>query len=445
MSLPIVCIVGRPNVGKSTLFNRILQRRLAVVDPTPGVTRDRHYATAEWANRHFVLIDTGGLVMNSGVQVQQEITAQAELAIAESDLVLFVLDGLTPPHSDDQTIMRQLLRSGKPAVVAVNKIDSEPRDLNIYDFTRLGPIEPFGISALSGRAVGDLLELIVARLPSVDPDGEDRAESEAPPIHLAIVGRPNVGKSSLVNQLVGEARMIVSPSPGTTRDAIDTSLDFEGQPFVLIDTAGLRKKARVQDQLEFYTALRSIRAIQRADVVCVLLDAAQELGVQDFKIAEAAVEAGAGLFFGVNKWDLIEKDTATAGAYAIDLRDRALTFAWAPVLFLSALTGQRAGRALAMAQTIAAERRKRIPTPLINDTVLADIGAKPPPAIQGRFIQINYITQSPETPPTFVAFCNHPELIAEPYQRFVTNRLRERFGFVGVPIRLRFRKKGKRG
>ncbi|MEW5702773.1 MAG: ribosome biogenesis GTPase Der [Candidatus Zixiibacteriota bacterium] len=439
MSLPIVCIIGRPNVGKSTLFNRILRRRQAVVDPTPGVTRDRHYAVAEWAGRSFALVDTGGLILQSDEEMTRAIADQARLAIEEADLVLLILDGTVTVHPDDAAIARLVLRSGKPSVMAINKIDDERRDADVYEFARLGPIEPIGISAMNGRAIGDLLDLVITALPPMP----EPMEAPDAPIHLAIVGRPNVGKSSLVNRLLGASRMIVSPVPGTTRDAVDTALESDGRQFVLIDTGGLRKAARVTDQIEFYTALRSIRAIQRADVVCVLLDASQELSVQDLRIATMAADSGCGVFFGVNKWDLIEKDTDTAGAYAKDLQARAQTFGWVPVLFLSALTGQRAARTLEFAATIAAERLRHIPTPELNQTVLADITAKPPPAVKGRFIKIHYVTQAPEPPPTFVIFGNHPELIGAPYERYVINRLRERYGFAGVPIRLRWRKRGR--
>ena len=442
MSLPIVCIIGRPNVGKSTLFNRILKRRLAVVDPTPGVTRDRHYAIAEWAGRSFALVDTGGLIIQSEEEMQRHITAQAHLAIHEADVVIFLVDAVAGVQPEDQEIARLLLRSGKPAILAVNKVDDAGRDHDIYEFSRLGPFDPIGVSALVGRASGDLLDRIVKATDALTTAGTD-AEDDERPIHLAIVGRPNVGKSSLVNRLLGDARMIVTPIAGTTRDSVDTPLTYEGRSFVLIDTAGLRKPARVRDQVEFYTALRSVKAIHRADVVCVLLDASQELSTQDFKIAEIAVEAGKGLFFAVNKWDLVEKDTDTAGTFVKNLQSRVRTLAWSPMVFLSALTGQRATKTLPMAETIAAERRRRIVTSELNETIMSEINAKPPPAIKGRFIRIKYVAQAEGLPPTFVFFCNHPNLIGESYVRFVTNRLRDRYGFAGVPLRVWFRKKSK--
>jgi GTP-binding protein len=441
MRLPIVSIIGRPNVGKSTLFNRILKRRQAVVDPTSGVTRDRHDATAEWAGYSFILIDTGGLIFQSEEEMQRHITAQSELAIEQSDLVLFLVDGQTGVHPEEAAIANLIRKSKipgtstqKPVVLAVNKIDGSAEDPDVYEFLRLGIPEPIGISALAGRMIGDLLDRVVAQIPPVQAE-----ETES--LHLAIVGRPNVGKLSLVNQLLGEPRMIVSPIPGTTRDAIDTTLEFEGRSYTLIDTAGLRKPARVKEQIEFYTALRSVGAINRSNVVCVLLDASQDLSVQDFKIAEAAADAGKGLLFVVNKWDLIEKETNTAGAYVKDLEQAARTFAWVPVVFISALTGQRAAKILSMAAAVADQRTRRISTQELRRTILADIKYKPPPAANGKFVSINFVTQAEGIPPTFVFFSNYPELIGETYVRFITNRLREQFGFEGVPLRILLRQK----
>ncbi len=441
-SLPLVCIIGRPNVGKSTLFNRLVGKRLAVVDPTSGVTRDRLYAEAEWGNRRFALVDTGGLVYQGEDLMEREIRIQSEIAIEEADVVILVLDGRATLHADDEAIARSLWRSNKPAVVAVNKLDSERAQSDAYEFTRIGPVEPLGISALHGLAVTTLLDRVVSLLPEpAEPGPEDERES----IGLAIVGRPNVGKSSLVNRLLGEERMIVSPIAGTTRDSVDSILDVGDTRFVLIDTAGLRRASRVHEDLEFYTALRSVRAIQRADVVCVMLDADTPLGAQDFKIAETAAESGKAIFFAINKWDLIEKDEKTAGIFVRDLQARGYAFSWAPILFLSALSGQRAVKTLDMARSVLEESRKRIPTNELNETILQDIRDKPPPAIQGKFIKINYVTQAEAQPPTFIIFCNHPELISEPYSRFVIKRIRERYGFSGAPVRIWWRRKGKKG
>ena len=441
MPSPIVCIIGRPNVGKSTLFNRIFGRRLAVVDPTPGVTRDRLYAETECNGKRFAIVDTGGLVMQSEDELQREITSQAQIAIEEADAIIFLVDGKVGIHKDDEAIARSLLRSGKPALLVVNKIDGVKQDADVYVYSRLGPLEPLGISALHGRATSELMDRLVAILPPPTEPDEDEAEDS---VLLAIVGRPNVGKSSLVNRLLGEERMIVSPKAGTTRDSVDTKCDYDGTRFTLIDTAGLRRASRVHESLEFYTTLRSIKAVQRADVVCVLIDASQQLGTQDFKIAETAMDAGKALFFVINKWDLVEKDESTAGTYVHDMRIRAQSFAWAPVVFISALTGQRAVKILDMARDVLSESRKRIPTAELNDTILQDMQDKPPPAIRGTHIKIKYITQTEATPPTFVVFCSHPKLIAESYQRFVVNRIRERYGFTGAPIRLWWRSKGKK-
>lgn len=441
MRLPIVSIVGRPNVGKSTLFNRILKRRQAVVDPTSGVTRDRHDATAEWTGHSFILIDTGGLIFQSDEEMQRSITLQSELAIEKSDLVLFLVDAQTGIHPEDAAIAGLIRRSKipgtnkpKPVVLAVNKVDEGTEEPSVFDFLGLGIPDPIGISARGGRMIGDLLDMVVARIPPVQAE-------ESQSLHLAIVGRPNVGKSSLINQLLGEPRMIVSPIPGTTRDAIDTRLEFEGQSFTLIDTAGLRKPARVKEQIEYYTALRTVGAINRADVVCVLLDASQELSVQDFKIAESAAEAGKGLLFAVNKWDLIEKETNTAGTYVNDLHDAAKTFSWVPLIFISALTGQRAAKVLTMAASVDTQRKRRISTQELRRTVLEDIKYKPPPAAKGKFVSINFITQAEGIPPTFVFFSNYPQLVGETYIRFMTNRLREHFTFEGVPLRIILRPK----
>ncbi len=434
MTLPIVSIIGRPNVGKSTLFNRILKRRQAVVSPTSGVTRDRHDAVANWAGQSFILIDTGGLVLQSEEEMQRHVTAQSRLAIEQSDLVLFLVDGQTGVHPEDATIATIIRKRQKPVVLAVNKIDEHGDELNLYEFTRLGIPDPVGVAALGGRMIGDLLDRVVARIPPA-------ASVTSASLQLAIVGRPNVGKSSLVNTLLGEPRMIVSSVPGTTRDAIDTSLKFEGRDYTLIDTAGLRKAARVKDQIEFYTALRTVGAINRADIVCVLLDASQDLSVQDFKIAETAAESGKGLMFAVNKWDLIEKDTGTSGAYVKDLHESARSFSWAPAAFISALTGQRASKILGMAADIYDARAKRIPTAKLIQTVLEDIKRKPPPAAKGKFVNINFVTQAEGIPPTFIFFSNYPKLVGETYQRFIINRLRDHFGFEGVPIRIHLRQK----
>jgi len=434
MALATVAIIGRPNVGKSTLFNRILRRRIAVTDPEPGVTRDRNYAVAEWGGRSFLLVDTGGLVPESEDALQQKITAQSELAVEEADRVVFLVDCRAGIHPLDEELTGLLLKSGRPVILAANKADDDRGDLEAAEFANLGLGEPMAISAIAGRRVGDLLDWVIKDLPEAKAAAADE-------IAVAVVGRPNVGKSSFVNKLLGVDRHIVSPTPGTTRDAVDSRMKAFGKTLVLIDTAGLRRKARVKDNIEFYTTLRAVKSIYRADVVCLLFDASIPLATQDFKIAEHAAEAGKALVFLINKWDVIEKDETTAGEYVHRLEQKAKNFAFVPMVFISALTGQRVNKVLEYVLKVDTELRKRIKTQVLSETIMADVRALPPPAVKGKYIKIPYVTQAEEPPPTFVFFCNYPKLIREPYMRYLQNRLRERFGFEGAPIRIRFRKK----
>lgn len=436
MALATVAIIGRPNVGKSTLFNRILRRRLAVTDPAPGVTRDRNYAIAEWGGRSFLLVDTGGLVPQSDDEIQRRITTQSELAVAEADRVVFLVDCQTGIHPTDEELAELLLKSGRPVLVAANKADGDAGDLDAAEFANLGLGEPLAISATAGRRIGDLLDWMITDLP-------ETALTVTDEIAVAVIGRPNVGKSSFVNRLLDTDRHIVSPIPGTTRDSVDSRLNAFGKTLVFIDTAGLRRKAKIKENIEFYTTLRTVKSIHRADVVCLLFDASTPLAVQDFKIAEHAAESGKGLIFLVNKWDLIEKDQSTAGDYVRRLEQKAKTFAYVPIVFVSALTGQRVQKVIKFILDVAGERTKRIRTQELAATIMADIHALPPPAVKGKYIKIPFVTQAEKPPPTFVFFCNHPNLIREPYERYLKNRLRERFGFTGVPIRVRFRKKSK--
>jgi GTP-binding protein len=436
MALATIAIIGRPNVGKSTLFNRILRRQLAVTDPTPGVTRDRNYAVAEWGGRSFLLVDTGGLVPQSDDEMQKHITAQSELAIAEADRIVFLVDCQIGIHPTDEELAAMLQKSGRKVLVAANKADGDAGDLDAAEFANLGLGEPLAVSATAGRRIGDLLDWIIDGLP-------ESILAPADEIAVAVIGRPNVGKSSFVNKLLDTDRHIVTDIPGTTRDSVDSRIKAFGKTFVFIDTAGLRRKARIRENIEFYTTLRTIKSINRADVVCLLFDASLPPAVQDFKIAEYAAESGKGLVFLVNKWDLVEKDEATAGQYVHWLEQKARTFAYVPVVFISALTGQRVHKVFDFIQTVAAERTKHIKTQELTETIMADIQALPPPAVKGKYIKIPYVAQAENPPPTFVFFCNYPKLIREPYERYITNRLRERFGFIGVPIRVRFRKKGK--
>jgi len=436
MSLATIAIIGRPNVGKSTLFNRILRRRLAVTDPTPGVTRDRNYAVAEWGGRSFLLVDTGGLVPQSDDELQRQISAQSELAIAEADKVVFLVDCRTGIHPTDEELAILLAKSGRPVLVVANKADNDSVDLDAAEFANLGLGEPLAVSATVSRRIGDLLDWVIRDLP-------ETAMKSADEISVAVVGRPNVGKSSFVNKLLDTDRHIVSPVPGTTRDAVDSRINAFGKTFVFIDTAGLRRKAKILENIEFYTALRTVKSIHRADVVCLLFDAAVPPAAQDFKIAEYAADAGKGLIFLVNKWDLIEKDEATAGEYVHVLERLAQSFAYVPIVFISSLTGQRVRKVFDFILTVAGERAKYIKTQELAETIIVDIQNLPPPAVKGKYIKIPFVTQAEAPPPTFVFFCNYPDLIRKPYERYLVNRLRERFGFTGVPIRVRFRKKGK--
>ncbi len=434
MRLPTVAIIGRPNVGKSTLFNRILRRRLAVTDPAPGVTRDRNYAVADWGGRNFLLVDTGGLIPQSDDDLQRRITAQSELAINEADKIIFMVDCKSGVQPVDEDLANRLHRTTRPVCLVVNKADKDADELDAAEFANLGLGVVLPISAINGRNVGDLLDWVVTDLPS----GEEIKEDE---IAVAVVGRPNVGKSSFVNRLLKSERHIVSEIPGTTRDSVDSRFKAFGKTLVFIDTAGLRRKAKIRENLEFYTALRTAKSIHRAEVVCLLFDATLPPAAQDFKIAEYAAEAGKGLLFVVNKWDLLEKDEHTAGGYIHHLEKKVKTFAYVPLHFISSLTGQRVQKTLELILTVAAERRKWIRTQELTETILMDIRQHPPPAVKGKYIKIKYVAQAENPPPTFVFFCNYPQLIREPYQRFLVNRLRERFGFSGVPIRIRFRRK----
>ena len=436
-SLPVVAVVGRPNVGKSTFFNRVLGRREAIVEDIPGVTRDRHFAPAEWAGRHFYIVDTGGLETESDEPMAAAVRRQVMAAIDESDVIVFVVDGKTGPHPVDYRIAEILRRSNRPVVLVVNKLDRLPQELGHHDFWALGLGEPLPVSAISGRGSGDVLDAIVALLPE---SAEEAAEEEA--LYVAVIGKPNVGKSSFINRLLGEERMVVTDVAGTTRDSVDTPLRYHGRTLVFIDTAGLRRQSRIDERLEYYSALRTERAIQRADVCLLLIDATEEVHVQDLKIAEKAWDAGCGLIIVANKWDLVEKDEKTAAAYERYLRERAPSLRWVPVLFTSALTGQRVHRALDLVLEVAAERSRRISTHEVNEVVRELVERRPPPQYRGQHVKIYYATQAETAPPTFVLFTNYPKGIDDAYTRYLHNAFRERWGFLGSPIRIRY--KGRR-
>jgi GTP-binding protein len=432
----LVAIVGRPNVGKSTLFNRIIEERHAIVEGQPGVTRDRLYAKAEWAGKHFQIVDTGGIVPRSEDVFDKAIREQAMLAIEEADVIVFAVDGrdgVTPVDTDIAKILRS---SSKPVVLVVNKCDNAKADLNAAEFYSLGLGEPFAISALNGRSTGDFLDAVVA-------DIEDNTDAEDTRLKIAIVGRPNVGKSSLTNALLGKDRMVVTPIAGTTRDAIDSVLTYYGEQIVLIDTAGLRRRSNISESIELYSTMRTARAIDRSDVTIVVVDATQGLEAQDKRIISDAEVARKGLIIALNKWDLIEKDTKTADAFIRKIKEELPTLDYVPIITISALTKQRITKVIEMAKEIQARRCVRIPTHELNEELIAMLERTPPPSVKGRDLRINYVTQVKTEPPLFAFFLNFPELLPDAYKRFIERQLRKLHDFEGVPISFVFRKKSR--
>ncbi len=437
MPLPVIAIVGRPNVGKSTLFNRIIGSRKAVTAAESGVTRDRHIAEAEWAGRAFLVMDTGGWVPSSDDIFEEAIREQVEFALDECDLVLFVGDAQTGPTDVDTDIARILQRGKKPLIFAVNKVDSPKQEAETSGFYSLGLGEFFACSAVGGRGVAEVLDKIIEQLPPVGA-GE---ELTRPRPRIAIVGRPNVGKSSLVNALLGKPERVVTPIPGTTRDSLDSVLTYYGQKITLIDTAGLRRRTKIKEAVEFFCTLRSQRAIRECDVSVVMVDAAQGVVAQDIEILDQAAQLGKGLILAVNKWDLIEKDERTADRLTRELRQRLATYDYLPMLFVSALERMRIHRLLEVAMRIFEERQKRIATPELNRFLSKIMKDRPPPSLKGKDTRQFYLTQVETEPPTFIFFSHHPNLVYEPYKRFLERRLRESYGFEGVPLRLKFQKK----
>ena len=437
MSKPTVAIVGRPNVGKSTLFNRILGGRPAIVSDRPGTTRDRHFGDADWQGRRFWLVDTGGLVPESSDSMDRAIRQQVEFALAESDVVLFLVDGKEGVQPVDQAIAERLRRAGSPVVLAVNKLDDLERSTAQLDFYELGFGDPIGVSAAIGKGSGDLLDAVVALLPPYDP-----AESEDT-IGVAVVGRPNAGKSSLVNKLLGEERHVVAPEAGTTRDAIDSLLRYQGKNLNFIDTAGLRRKAKVQDDLEFYSTLRTERAVERAEVCVLVVDATLGLHNQDLRIATEAWDRGCGLVIAVNKWDLVEeKDANTAHRGQEELIAKAPFLRHVPFLYLSALTGQRARKVLDHILEVADAREQRIPTAEVNRVLTSLLERSAPPQKPGEEVKLLYASQIGTAPPTFAIVSNRPHDVPESYQRYLSNGFREVWPFPGSPLRLKFTSRG---
>ncbi len=433
MSKPVVALVGRPNVGKSTLFNRLIEEPLAIVEDVPGTTRDRIYADAEWGGITFIFIDTGGLLPESPDNLASSVRQQVAIAIAESDVIIFLVDVKEGPTAVDMEIAQLLRRSSKPVILAVNKADNEIRRQEAVEFYELGLGDPIPLSALHGTGTGDLLDAILKVVPS------ETRDEPAEGTRIAIVGRPNVGKSSLLNAILGKERMIVSEKPGTTRDAVDSLIEWDGEPVILIDTAGIRRRGRVAPGIEKYSVIRAVRAIQRADVALLLLDAAEGVTEQDAHIAGYVVEEGKGLVIVVNKWDLVEKDTHTMQQYTLDIR-RALKFvAYSPVVFVSAISGQRVKKVIDVALVVQEARSTRMPTGELNRVISEAVAKHAPPSKRGKRLRIYYGTQVGVAPPTFVFFVNDPELVHFSYQRYLENQLRGAFGFEGSSLRMAFR------
>jgi GTPase len=432
----IVAIVGRPNVGKSTFFNRLVEQRQAIMDDMPGVTRDRHYGYAEWIGKFFTVIDTGGYVTGSDDKFESQIRKQVELALEECSAVIFMVDckdGLTGYDKEFANIIR---RSKKPVFIAANKADTPSKAAQATEFYELGMGEVFPVSAENGSGTGELLDALVTVFPS---EGVEDPDAGIPKI--SILGRPNVGKSSFLNVLLGKERSIVTDEAGTTRDAIHSRYKMYGNDFILIDTAGIRKKTKVTQDVEFYSVLRSLRALEESDVCIVVIDAERGLESQDVNIIVLAHKQNKGIVIMVNKWDLIEKDTKTADTFKKDILEKLAPIDYIPMIFASVLTKQRIFQVIEKAVEVFNNKTKRVPTSELNDGMLPEIVHYPPPAIKGKHIQIKYITQVPGRSPAFAFFCNHPQYIQTSYQRFLENKLRDKFDFEGVPVRLFFRKK----
>ncbi|WGK65450.1 ribosome biogenesis GTPase Der [Croceiramulus getboli] len=431
----IVAIVGRPNVGKSTFFNRVIQRREAIVDAVSGVTRDRHYGKGDWNGREFTLIDTGGYVRGSDDVFEAEIDKQVELAIDEADVILFMVDVEAGVTGMDEDVAKLLYKVDKPVFLVVNKVDNAMRAENAVEFYSLGLGEYYTIASTSGSGTGDLLDAVVEAL----PEEQEEEESELP--RFAVVGRPNAGKSSFINALIGEDRYIVTDIAGTTRDAIDTRYNRYGFEFNLVDTAGIRRKAKVKEDLEFYSVMRSVRAIEHCDVCILVVDATRGFDGQVQNIFWLAERNRKGIVILVNKWDLVEKENKTMKEFEKYIREQIEPFTDVPIVFISALTKQRIYKAIETAVDVYKSRSQRIKTSKLNDFLLPVIDAYPPPAYKGKYVKIKFCTQLPTPTPQFALFCNLPQYVRDPYRRYLENKLREEFDFTGVPINLYFRKK----
>jgi GTP-binding protein len=435
-----VAVVGRPNVGKSTLFNRLVGRRAAIVDDRPGVTRDRNFARADWNGRRFWLVDTGGVVPEARDPLNQAVRAQIDQAVAESDLVVFLVDVTVGVQPADLEVAQLLRRAGRPVLLVANKADHLPDDQRHLAFYELGLGDPLPVSATIGTSTGDLLDAIVARLPAAT------SEPAEPVVSVAVVGRPNVGKSSLVNRLLGEERLVVADQPGTTRDAVDAALVYNGRTLVFIDTAGLRKRSKVQDDVEFYSTLRAARAIERADVCVLVVDATVGVHVQDLRIAQDAWANGAGIVIAVNKWDLVpDKETNTAVRGERAVKERAPFLDFVPFVYVSAKTGQRLPRVLDVVLTVAAERQKRVSTAEVNRVLGALVERQQPPQPVGESVRLFYGAQIATAPPQFAIVSNRPDAISETYTRYLLRGFRDAWAFTGAPLNLKFRRKRSHG
>ena len=434
MSAPVVALIGRPNVGKSALFNRIIGDDEAIVSEEAGTTRDRHFSRAEWNGRSFWLVDTGGLSDDPNAPMDAEIRRQVHTAVEEADMLLFVVDVKAGLHPSDTRIAEMIRATGKPWLLVANKVD-DPSNTDFYEFYRLGAGDPFPVSAQNGKNSGDLLDEVVERLPASVPEDEES-------LRIAVVGRPNVGKSSFVNRLLGEDRLVVSEISGTTRDAIDTPMTYHGRKLIFVDTAGLRRQTKIDDGIEFYSSLRTRRAIERANICVLLIDATEkELHHQDLKIANMAWEAGRGLIIVVNKWDLVEKDDKATHKFETKAHEKAPFLRFVPFLFTSALTGQRVSKILETIQLVDEESLKRISTSQVNERLAELLARRQPSQAAGREVKLNYATQVSVAPPTIAVFGNHPELVEEHYMRFLHNGFRESWQFTGNPLRILMRRK----
>jgi len=435
--MALVAIVGRPNVGKSTLFNRLVGMRQAIVDETAGVTRDRHYGKCEWNGREFSVVDTGGYTSNSDDVFEDAIRRQVVIAVEEADVILFMCEAATGITDYDSEIADLLRRSRKPVILCVNKVDSGEKMYDAFDFYGLGLGEVWSISAANGSGTGDLLDEILRVLP--EDSGADEDHADIP--HIAIVGRPNVGKSSLTNALLGEERNIVTPVAGTTRDSISTYYNKFGHEFMIVDTAGMRRRAKVTEDLEFYSVLRAMRTIEHSDVCILMIDATLGMEAQDMNIFNIIQKNRKGCVIVVNKWDLFQKDTNTMRDYTAALKERLAPFSDIPIVFTSVLNKQRILDVLDAAAHVAENMVRRIPTSQLNDAMLPEIENYPPPAWKGKYIKIKYVTQLPTRTPQFAFFCNLPQWVKDPYKRFLENKLREHFDFEGCPIQVYTREK----